>query len=204
MKKTVIFGGTFNPVHIGHEFMMNAAAQHENTKELIIMPDNIPPHKQVGRGFASAEHRLNMCRLAAEEIKGATVSDYETKKSGKSYTVDTISELCALYPQKSFALVIGGDMLMSFDEWYRFEDILKMCSLLVFRRSENNQEFNKKVEFLQALGADITVLDVKVPRVSSTEIRSRIAEGLSCDELLSSKVLSYIMHNNLYKCAGEN
>ncbi len=204
MKKTVIFGGTFNPVHIGHEVMMKAAAEYENTKEIIIMPDNIPPHKQVGGDFAAAEHRLNMCRLAATGIKGAAVSDYETSKPGKSYTVDTLSELCLLYPEKSFAFVIGGDMLMSFDTWYRYGDILKMCSLLVFRRTENGQEFDKKVEFLQALGAEITVLEVQVPKVSSTEIRRRMLEGASCDGLVSPKVLDYILQNNLYKCAGDN
>ncbi len=201
MKKTVIFGGTFNPIHLGHETMLRAAAALPDADEVWLMPDNKPPHKDTGNELASGSDRYNMCMLAAEGIENVSVSDHELKKSGKSYTVDTLFELKSAYPDKEFAIVVGGDMLIGFDVcWYRYEDILKCASVIAFeRQDENSAEFGRKLKKFRQMGADITVLGNDIPAVSSSEIRRRLRRGESTKGLLNPKVAEYINMHGLYR-----
>ncbi len=201
MKKTVIFGGTFNPIHLGHEAMLRAVAALPDTGEVWLMPDNKPPHKDTGNELASGSDRYNMCVLAAEGIKNVLVSDHELKKSGKSYTVDTLCELKSAYPDKEFAIVVGGDMLIGFDVcWYRYEDILKLASVIAFKRcGEDAAEFDLKLKKFRQMGADITVLDNDIPSVSSSEIRRRLRQGESTEGLLNRKIAEYINMRGLYR-----
>ena len=88
MAKTVIYGGTFNPLHVGHAQIIKLLSEQSFTDELMVIPTALPPHKEY-EGEVAAEHRLNMCRIAAREFKNVTVSDIELKRQGKSYTIDT-------------------------------------------------------------------------------------------------------------------
>ena len=200
----MIFGGTFNPPHIGHGEIIKSVLKLPETEELIVMPDNLPPHKEVGDDFASGCDRFNMCSIICRTAKRVTVSDYEINKSGKSYTVDTLLELKKAHPEKEYGLVIGGDMLSSFDKcWYRFEDILKLCTLVVFaRKGEDQTEFKNKLDYLKSLGAEIILCEEKVSEVSSSEIRNRLKNG-GTTEMLDPDVLKYINENHLYGQTGE-
>ena len=202
-KLTMIFGGTFNPPHIGHKAIIKAVLALPETEELIVMPDNLPPHKEVGEDFARGVDRFNMCRLIIENLNRVSVSDYEINKSGKSYTVNTLEEFKDLYPEKQFGLVIGGDMLSSFDEcWYRFEDILKLCTLVVFvRKGENSRVFKDKLRYLTSLGAKIILCEAEIPEASSSQIRKALKNGFA-DATLDKKVLEYIKENHLYGQKG--
>ena len=126
--KTVIFGGTFNPVHMGHIAMIKAAMKKLKPDKLIMMPAHIPPHKQA-HNLAPDSARLEMCRIAAKDIPGVSVSDYELKAGGKSYTVNTLESYHAAHPSEQLCFLMGSDMLESFLGWYRADRILELSSL---------------------------------------------------------------------------
>ncbi len=198
MKTIAVFGGTFNPVHIGHEQMIGFLCKLDFLDKILVMPAKIPPHKEVDF-LARDEDRINMLQLACDKTQKASVCDLELKRAGKSYTVDTLSELQKLYCDTKIFLCIGGDMLTSFKSWYRYDEILKMSALLVFKRSTDDALiFEKCVNDLKSEGADITVLPINIADVSSTEIREAFCLGKSPSNLLSDEVLGYIIDNKIY------
>ena len=130
---TAIFGGTFNPPHIGHYEMLRSLENNPDIEEIMLLPDRIPPHK-VCDFLASDSDRINMCRLLSADFKKAALCLIEFEREGKSYSIDTVRLLKRKYPQKSFAFVCGGDMLISFDKWYKYEELLREIPFIVFRR----------------------------------------------------------------------
>ena len=112
--ETGIYGGTFNPVHLGHIHLLKAAAPCFD--RILVMPDRVPPHKEAER-LASGEDRAAMLRLAVSDIPKAEVCTLELEAEGRSYTYLTLRKLRALYPDDRFTLIIGGDMLRTFKEW---------------------------------------------------------------------------------------
>lgn len=191
MAVTAIFGGTFNPFHIGHYEMLSAVCGQDNIDRVLLMPDNIPPHKRCDF-LADDEHRINMCALVCRDFPKAELCLIEFERQGKSYTYDTVKRLKELYPDEKFAFVIGGDMLASLNRWYNWQELLKMLSFIVFPR-DDGLEFSKNLEKMRELGADITVIDRKIPDVSSTELRTDIKK-----ELLPEAVYNYITENEVY------
>ena len=124
--KTGLFGGTFNPVHNGHVNLVKNFKDELKLDRVFVIPTAVPPHKEA-EGLVSSEDRLEMCRLAFENI--AEVSDVEIARGGRSYTVETLEELKRIYKDDEFYFLVGSDMLLSFKRWYRWEDILTMCTL---------------------------------------------------------------------------
>ena len=120
MGYTAIFGGTFNPPHIGHYEMLSALEKCPEIEEIWLMPDRIPPHK-VCDFLADDSDRIEMCRIIAKDFKKARLCLAEFEREGKSYTYDTVTEFLKKYPDKKFTFVCGGDMLISFDKWYRYK-----------------------------------------------------------------------------------
>ncbi|MBE6852479.1 MAG: nicotinate (nicotinamide) nucleotide adenylyltransferase [Ruminococcus sp.] len=197
MGRTGLFGGTFNPVHNGHIHLAKEAFLSLGLERLILIPSNIPPHKNAEE-LCSNEDRLAMCRLAAEE-HGFEVSDYEMRRGGKSYSFYTVGYFSKLYPDDELFLLVGSDMFLSFDKWFRFEDILKKVTLSVISRQDDDTELlKKKAGELQIYGST-EVVDVPAYPVSSTQIRNMIKtnENFSC--YLPEKVVQYIRLKNLYK-----
>ena len=136
--RTGLFGGTFNPVHNGHIAAMKAFCEAAKLDRLIIMPTGTPPHKRFEREVSDAD-RLEMLKLAAGTL--GEVSDYEMKKEGKSYTVETLEYLKSVYPNDDFFLYMGSDMLLGFETcWKRTEDIMKMCSIVALSRTGDDIE----------------------------------------------------------------
>ncbi len=193
-----VFGGTFNPIHIGHEEMIGAICELSFIDKVLIMPSKIPPHKSVDF-LAKDADRVNMCRIAIEAYKKAEICEIELNRTGKSYTVETLKELGTLYPDYELYLVIGGDMLTSFNTWRSYKEILNVASLLVFKRAgEDEAAFNESLEKLTNDGGNITLIDKKITEVSSTEIRRALLSNNSAEHLLSKKVFDYIKNNNVY------
>jgi len=186
-----IFGGTFNPFHIGHEKMLKSVCDLDFIDKVLVIPDKIPPHKEVDF-LASDKDRLNMCEIAVTGLKKAEVNDIEIKREGKSYSIYTILSLKALYPNDKFYFVCGGDMIACLDKWYDFEHLIKETSFLAFRRN-NDEKFQSDVEKMQALGADIKVVDEEIPFVSSTDFRSTLGK-----ELIPTKIYEYIKEKGIY------
>lgn len=199
MVYTAIFGGTFNPPHIGHYEMLSALEKSPRIDEIWLMPDKIPPHK-VCDFLACDKDRIEMCRIVAEDFKKARLCLAEFEREGKSYTFDTVTEFRNKYPDKKFTFVCGGDMLISFDKWYRYEELMKLLPFTVFRRTDtDNAEFDLKAAELSAMGMGITVMSEIITAVSSSYIRNNFEKSR---DLLPEKIYNYILDRGIY-CGGK-
>lgn len=194
-----IFGGTFNPPHLGHKRLAETMLKTAGLDRIIIMPTYTPPHKK-GSDLASEKDRLNMCRMLFKESH-YQVSDLEIIRGGKSYTVDTVSELKKLYPDDELFLIIGSDMLLSFDRWYRYEEILESVTLCVATR-ENEISANELLSYAKEklkLGAEDIIISPIEPFVcSSTQVRCFLKAQESTDGILEKSVRGYIDFRGLY------
>lgn len=199
-----IYGGTFDPIHRGHLAAAKTAAEALGLDQLLLIPAAIPPHKALQAQSASAEHRLAMTRLGAESLRmpQLTVSDREMRREGRSYTVDTLRELTAEYPDAELWLLVGTDMLESFDTWREPAEILRLAGLCAFGRNETDTERSLALhaERLRALCPNARMRVLTLPNLveaSSTEIRAGLAAGRG-EELLTPSVYGYILRHGLY------
>ena len=195
-----IYGGTFNPPHIGHEHAAREAARVLGLDKLLIVPDNIPPHKPLPAGSPSNEQRLEMVRLAFGGIPCAEITDMELRREGKSYSVDTVCQIHEQYPDAELWLLMGSDMLEIFHLWHAPEVIVRCAKLATFARGDAGEQemFAKMLPLLKNnFGADITLIPMETLPVSSTEIRQMAAQG-KAETLLSEQVLGYIQREGLY------
>jgi nicotinate-nucleotide adenylyltransferase len=192
--KIGVFGGTFNPPHKGHVRLANTAAEMLGLDKMIIIPSCIPPHKIPG-SLARGEDRLEMCRLAFCKDSRFEISSMELDRGDKSYTVDTLNELKKMYPDDEIYFIIGSDMLETFTQWYRWEEILSLCFLCAASRKNGfvpdlsvyTEEQRKKIIFLE----------IEPFEVSSTQVRTELVKNEE-SSLIPREVLEYINKNNLY------
>ena len=117
MQRIGIYGGTFNPPHIGHTRAALEAVRTLRLDKLLVIPDRIAPHKEIPEGSPSPEQRLEMLRLAIGGESAVEVSDMELRREGKSYSYETVEQIRTLYPEAELILLIGTDMFLSFHEW---------------------------------------------------------------------------------------
>lgn len=196
-----IYGGTFSPVHNGHVRAADNFFDLLCLDRLLIMPTFIPPHKQIDCPD-EPYRRLEMLNLAFEgDPRNIEISDYEIKKEGKSYTVETLRHFKS--PECDIIFLMGTDMLLSFDQWYKPDEICKLAALAHIRRKMLDEEEigevkNAILEYEKSFGADITELECEPFPVSSTEIRSMCAERRDIGEYVPEKVAEYIKTNHLY------
>ncbi len=197
MAKIGLFGGSFNPIHNGH---INLAVSVKNSLGLdrvILIPSGTSPHKSSDE-YADTDDRLSMCRLACEEISGLEVSDYEILRSGKSYTVYTVRHFKELYPDDELYWLVGSDMLLCFEEWFEYREILEKVNLAaISRHGSDNGDLLEMADKLSEYG-NVIVVNAGVVEISSSKIRKMIKnnEDLSC--YLNGKVVKYIVLKNLY------
>ncbi len=195
MPLTAIFGGTFNPFHIGHYEMLEALENDPNIEKILLMPDRIPPHK-VCDFMAEDGIRIEMCKIVAEDFSKAELCLIEFERDGKSYSYDTVLELKKRYPERNFAFVCGGDMFTYFDKWYKYEELMKIIPFIVFRRKEmDNDEFDTCIEKFSKMGMEILVKDEIITSVSSTEIRQDFSNS---KKLLPEKIYKYLTERGEY------
>ena len=167
-----IYGGTFNPPHLGHIQAAKAAVETLGLDQLLVIPDRIAPHKELPEGSASPEQRLQMLQLALEGEKGITVSDLELRREGKSYTYETVQQLRAMYPDAKFFLLLGSDMFLSLEHWKNPEQILAEVAVAVFCRGAKGERaaIEAKASQMQSCGYDVYVLSNDVVDISSTQL----------------------------------
>ncbi len=195
MARTGIFGGTFNPIHNGHLHLLQEAEKSLGLDRILVIPANIPPHKRAV-DLAPGADRLEMARLAVMGMDRVFVSDIELKAKGKSYTVLTLKKLHALFPGDDFVLLIGADMLFSFDQWYHWQEILSLANLAAFARDFGEEaELNRKAA---SFPEKTHVIRVKPLPLSSTEVRERLREGKDISDMVPEEVLKYIVRRGLY------
>lgn len=186
-----IFGGTFNPPHKTHIAVAQQAKEQLKLDKLVIVPCGIPPHKSCQ---VNAEMRLVLSKLA---FPFAEVSDFEIRKAGKSYTVETLRHIKTLYPFAELFLVVGGDSFAAFDKWYCPKEIASLATLVVAQRS--HKTFCRTANRIsQATGAKAVFLDFVPNDVSSTEIRLRYQMGLDNSSFVSEQVNEFVLQKGLY------
>ncbi len=192
-KRVGIFGGAFDPPHIAHIKLAEAVSERLGLEQLLIMPTYHSPHKPTP--LTDYDKRMEMCRLAFTK-KIFKVSDIERQLGGIGYSLDMLREVKKRYPSKTkFFLIIGGDMLFSFKDWFKYESILKECTVVAAAREKDS--YTDMCEFAAELG-HIRVLNLPVTEISSTEIRQKVNNGESVSGLLSESVEKYIKENNIY------
>ena len=197
--KTVIFGGTFNPFHLGHLKLVREVEKTVSPDRFILMPAHLPPHK-LAEDLVSDADRLEMCRLAAMEVEGVEVSDYEINAGGKSYTVFTLEHFHELYPDDELYFAMGSDMLISFLNWYRTDRIMELATLVCNCRDENDREAitTAKAE-IESRGGRCVLTECDALVCSSTDVRTRIESGLPIDDLVPKSIAEYIDKRGLYR-----
>ena len=188
-----IYGGTFNPIHIGHLIVIESVREQLQFDKLIFIPSANPPNKS-DPTLAPALERLHMARIAVETNPEFEVSDIETARGGISYTVDTVKTLEALYPKASLSLIIGADNLLEFQTWKSPQEILQKVELVVMNRPGYAVQGTKTDYYRLAKHVNVPQIGV-----SGTDIRRRVKLGRSIRYLVPQKVEEYIRFKGLYK-----
>lgn len=189
--KIGILGGTFDPPHMGHIYLAENSKKQLGLNRVVLLPSANPPHKKAA---TEGVHRLNMAQLVADEY-GFEMCDAEYKKSTPSYTIEIIDMLKELYNDELY-FIIGGDSMLSFKKWYRWQELIKKCAFVVgVRTHTEREEVQKFIDDIKAeTGAEIYLLQCDAHEVSSTEIRS----GKNTDEIPPC-ILNYIKEHSLYE-----
>lgn len=202
--KIGIYGGTFNPPHLGHMTSCREAVAALGLDKIILIPTGTPPHKEVEPGSPTGWERLEMTRLAVDSLLlsgKAEVDDLELRREGRSYTADTVRELHERYPDDRLFLLMGSDMLLSFHTWYHPEEICAHAHLCAFARSGEDCQADLEAQaerLRRELGAEVTVLKLpQVVDISSTQLRQSFREGQG-REYLPLSVYGYILRRGLY------
>ena len=201
-KRIGIIGGSFDPIHIGHLIIAQDAAERLELSEVVFIPAAIPPHKQHLQRI-DAEHRLNMLKLATEADIRFSVSDIEIQRGGVSYTVDTLRALRDVDPDAALFLIVGSDTLVDLHTWHKTEEILTLCDVATFLRpgEDSVEAIAEKIRLSAGQREQVLRNVIAAHRigVSSSEIRMRLAEGLSIRYLVPPEVEMYIYEHSLYQ-----
>jgi nicotinate-nucleotide adenylyltransferase len=190
MFKVGIFGGTFDPIHLGHLITAQSVREIRKLEKIIFIPAFISPHKSEAK-TSSAEDRLIMIKLAIEGIPFFDYSDMEIKKGGVSFTIDTLKELKNSYDELEF--IIGYDNIFSLNTWKDPDEIVKLAKIIVLKRKSSHppqfeDKYYQQAIFVQTRGIEI----------SATDLRERVKNGLPINFLVPPKVMEYIYNHKLY------
>lgn len=204
-EKILIYGGTFNPVHIGHTHILKCFKEAINPQRILVIPTGDPPHK-ASPDLVPAYHRINMLKLSLmDEGIGAEVSTIETESSEKSYTAVTLTKLKEIYPDAEFYLCMGEDMFLTIHKWYKPEVILSLATVCAAKRSDEAElRLNTQLDYLKSSFENFKGMIVNIPylEASSTEIREGTPDKKA--RLLTKSVFKYIFENSLYTKTFEN
>ena len=186
--KIAIYGGSFNPMHIGHEKIVDYVLKNLDMDKIIIIPVGIPSHRE--NNLEQSNTRLKICREIFKNNKKVEVSYIEIKSEGKSYTYDTLLKLIKIYDKNNeFFEIIGEDSLKNLKTWKNYKELLNLCKFIVFRRKDDkNTEIDS--EFLN--NKNIIILENEYYNISSTEIRNKVKNGEDITGLVNEKVKKII------------
>ena len=186
--RIAIYGGSFNPMHIGHEKIVDYVLNNLNMDKIIIIPVGIPSHRE--NNLEQSDTRLKICKEIFKGNKKIEVSDIEIKSEGKSYTYDTLLKLMDLYGENNeFFEIIGEDSLKSLKTWKNYEELLKICKFIVFRRKDD-KNIQIDEEFLN--NKNIIILENEYYGISSTEIRNMVKNNEDISAFVNKKVKKLI------------
>ncbi len=203
MKKRLgIFGGTFNPIHLGHLIVARETMENLKLDKIIFILSNIPPHKNSNE-IASSKDRLTMLELAIKGYKNFTYSTIELERDGKSYTVETLKELHEKFNDTDLFFIIGADNLKDIKHWKDPKGILDLSNIIVLGRPNYEKYFENPQKYFPFISEDefnkkVKIINVSKIAISSTDIRQRIHENRKINYLVPEKVNAYILKNKLY------
>ncbi len=208
--KIGVYGGAFNPPHLGHITAARAVFGLLKLDKLLVIPTGHPPHKALPSESPAPEQRLEMTRLAMEQTglgDKAEVLDLELRRGGNSYTADTLACLKEKYPEDELWLLMGADMFLTLHTWHEPERILSLAGVVAFGRTEADTEelFSVQRDFLCRRFPQARIFTLSIPGVvdvSSTELRERLARGEG-GGLLAPAVYGYILREKLYGTAAD-
>lgn len=200
--KIGIYGGTFDPIHRGHLSAAEAAARVLGLDQVLLVPDALPPHKELSSGSASGQQRYEMAELALYEARcPARVLDTELRRGGVSYTCDTLRQLKEQYPRDELWLLMGSDMFLSLHTWRQSEVITSLAGIAAFSRQQEDESlaFRRQKEYLEtAYGAKVvTMVNPNLIEVSSSWLRQTLRQG-GGEKFLPTPVYGYIQRTGLY------
>ena len=203
--KIGIYGGTFNPPHLGHVTAARAVFELLKLDLLLLVPDGQPSQKTLPTGSPTAEQRLEMTRLAGEQLglgEKVRTLDLELRREGRSYTAETLRQLHQQYPEDELWLLMGTDMFLTLQAWREPEEILSLAGIAAFGRTEADTEelFAVQRDYLYRTYPQARIFTLTIPGVvdvSSTELRDMLARGEG-GNLLPPAVYGYILREGLY------
>ena len=197
--KLGIYGGAFNPPHVGHIRAAAYGAEALGLSKVLLIPTNISPHKASPRNTATPAQRLRMLEIAAEGNSALQVSDIEVTRGGQSYTFETVLQLQKENPDTRLVLFMGTDMFLSFLNWKNPQIILENADIGVFYRGDRNEEAQiaKQAELLRTMGGVVHLIENPVTQISSTVLRSLLVFG-STGDYLPAGVEDYVRKEGLY------
>ncbi len=211
--KIGIFGGSFNPVHVGHLNSLRAVAKREKLKKIFVVPNAQNPLK-TSDNIVDGKHRLAMLELALKDDPQFVVDDQEIKRGGKSYAIETLRYYISKYSSENIYLILGADSFENFDQWKNFEEILQEVNIIVTSRPKAVLPYDKE-DFPKGVQPHIKDIDFKgVVKlkggrtirfaqlddidVSSTQIRKNLKLKKNVDQFLTFEVEKYIKENDVF------
>ena len=199
MERIGIYGGTFNPPHIGHIQAAKQAVTALGLSKLLVIPDRIAPHKEMPEGTPAPQQRLEMLRIAFRNCPQIEVSDMELRREGVSYTWETVTQLKEIYPDAQLVLCMGTDMFLSLHTWKNPRILLEHTVIGVFYRGNRNEiaKVEERKAEMEAQGALVELVENNVIDISSTQMRRLLAFRCAAD-FLPEGVLDYIREHRLY------
>ena len=192
-----VFGGTFDPIHVGHLAAARAAMDCTHLDRVLFVPSAQPPHRAAAS--APAEDRLAMARLAVEGESDFEVSDIEVNRGGKSYTVDTLSQLHRLYPGDELFLILGWDAARLFRSWREPDQVSNLASVVIVARPGTDAPQASELAATGIPPARVIKCMVPTPDVSSSDLRRGLAAGEPVTGRLPPAVERYIASRGLYR-----
>ncbi len=195
-----IMGGTFDPIHMGHLILAECAYEQCQLDRVLFLPSGNPPHKKERPDGAGDAHRVEMVRLAIADNPHFVLDGEEMKRSGYTYTCDTLRAMKQKHPDTEYYFIIGGDSLMAFDTWRNPAEICRYCVLLVAVRDQlPRQKVEQRMEELRSkYNARIELLQTPDLDISSSRLRSMCRHSRSIRYFVPDEVLEYIAAESLY------
>ena len=197
--KIGIYGGTFNPIHNGHTYLLKYLLKNKICDKLIVLVSGNPPHKN--DGVLDESHRFNMVKLALSDCSDILVSDMEMGKSERCYTFNTMRLLREQYKNDELWFIVGADSFKDLPKWYRGEELIKENKFIAVNREGafQNELYKEKCdEIKEKYGATVEFVDIKTPDISSTAVRKMVEEGKIVSSYVPDSVYKYITDNKLY------
>lgn len=195
--KILLFGGSFDPIHIGHIEAAKKAIEKFNIDKVIFIPTNQTPLKS-NNLVASNKDRYNMILRSIKDNKKLDVSDYEIKKHDVSYTYNTVKHFKQIYKEDELYFLIGTDRVKDLEKWYNIDKLKNLITFIfVPRNNENLEEIIAKNDFLKKI--NYVILELPIIKISSSYIREKLKKNKNIDDLIDKNCAKYIEELNLYE-----